>query len=228
MYETTDALFTGICDAIREKDGTTEPIRHQQIPARIAAISGGGEFTSAFYTYKDRLKIENMVVSGFGAGHAIYTPEAFMPGDKPWVIQTKFRLSENSAKSRNFIVGVDSANKVNCPFIAVRDNNTAISAGIPNASGDNYIQQIANYEFSIDIDYWIRYIREKTEYILQISTNGSDYENIIQFDCADEPYQDNTSILRFGNYRGSHELAGSIDLKETYIKIGDEIWWGRG
>lgn len=38
MYETVKGLFTGICDAIREKDGTTELISHQEIPARIAAI----------------------------------------------------------------------------------------------------------------------------------------------------------------------------------------------
>lgn len=42
MYETVEGLFTGICDAIREKDGTTELISHQEIPARISAISGEG------------------------------------------------------------------------------------------------------------------------------------------------------------------------------------------
>lgn len=35
MYETTDALFTGICDAIRDKDGTTAQIVHQDIPESI-------------------------------------------------------------------------------------------------------------------------------------------------------------------------------------------------
>ncbi len=43
MFETVDALFKGICDAIREKDGTTALISHQQIPARIVAISSGGD-----------------------------------------------------------------------------------------------------------------------------------------------------------------------------------------
>lgn len=42
MYETTEALFAGICDAIREKDGTTELISHQNIPERITAIPSGG------------------------------------------------------------------------------------------------------------------------------------------------------------------------------------------
>lgn len=38
MYQSLTELFTGICNAIRSKDGTTEPIQHQDIPDRIAAI----------------------------------------------------------------------------------------------------------------------------------------------------------------------------------------------
>ena len=38
MFESVSSLFTGICDAIREKDGTTALIPHQDIPDRIAAI----------------------------------------------------------------------------------------------------------------------------------------------------------------------------------------------
>lgn len=41
-YETVDSLFDGICGAIREKDGTTEQIAHQDIPERILGISSGG------------------------------------------------------------------------------------------------------------------------------------------------------------------------------------------
>lgn len=41
-YTTITELFSGICDAIRAKDGTTDPINHQDIPARIAAIQAGG------------------------------------------------------------------------------------------------------------------------------------------------------------------------------------------
>ena len=51
MYETVDALFTGICDAIRDKDGTTEFINHQDIPERIAGISSGSG-KEKYYIYK--------------------------------------------------------------------------------------------------------------------------------------------------------------------------------
>ena len=39
-YTDLSSLFKGICDAIRAKDGTTDLIAHQDIPARISALSG--------------------------------------------------------------------------------------------------------------------------------------------------------------------------------------------
>lgn len=42
MYQSLAELFTGICNAIRSKDGTAEPIQHQDIPDRIMTLSGAG------------------------------------------------------------------------------------------------------------------------------------------------------------------------------------------
>ena len=47
-YETLPELFTGICDAIREKTGSSATINHQDIPAQIAAIETGGDVEIAF------------------------------------------------------------------------------------------------------------------------------------------------------------------------------------
>lgn len=41
-YTTSTQLFTAICNAIRAKDGTTDPIPHQDIPSRILSLSGSG------------------------------------------------------------------------------------------------------------------------------------------------------------------------------------------
>lgn len=51
-YETVDSLFVGICDAIREKDGTTAMINHQDIPDRIMGIQVGGGVNERYYIYK--------------------------------------------------------------------------------------------------------------------------------------------------------------------------------
>lgn len=44
-YSSIADLFTGICDAIRSKDGTTDLIQHQDIPDRIMALSSSGDST---------------------------------------------------------------------------------------------------------------------------------------------------------------------------------------
>lgn len=49
MYGTVDSLFKGICDTIRERDGTTTLIAHQDIPSRIKSIVGGGEGGSLIF-----------------------------------------------------------------------------------------------------------------------------------------------------------------------------------
>ena len=43
-YESLNALFTATADAIRAKDGTTEPIVADNFPTRIQAISSGGDY----------------------------------------------------------------------------------------------------------------------------------------------------------------------------------------
>jgi hypothetical protein len=40
-YNTIQDLFTGICDSIRAKTGETDLINHQDIPAKIDAITTG-------------------------------------------------------------------------------------------------------------------------------------------------------------------------------------------
>lgn len=41
-YNTLSELFKGICDAIRNKEGSTGVINHQDIPARIEAMTTSG------------------------------------------------------------------------------------------------------------------------------------------------------------------------------------------
>lgn len=40
MYMDISSLFKAICNAIREKEGTSQPILHQEIPERIRALEG--------------------------------------------------------------------------------------------------------------------------------------------------------------------------------------------
>lgn len=66
-YETLPALFTGICDAIREKTGGTALIDHQDIPSQISAIQTGGDEIIALN--------DLLVVEAYGTGSKSYTVE---------------------------------------------------------------------------------------------------------------------------------------------------------
>lgn len=221
-YTTIDSLFIGICDAIREKDGTTALINHQDIPERIAAISGGGDggevFTSPFYTHDGTsgMKIENMVASNFKANSAIFINEAFLPGDSTWEIGVKFTWPEKLTKYANVLFGSWKNSFYKCPTLEIGSdyNLKKVVAAVPDGSSTwnhigNYIAAVTPGE-----DYWTKFT----------------FEDIIQIDYG-AMYQDaNYSMLQFGgiNRSSNHYFEGSIDLKRTYIKIGGEIWWGRG
>jgi len=45
VYETVGELFTAICDAVREIEGSEDLIPHQEIPARIKIPSNYGLVT---------------------------------------------------------------------------------------------------------------------------------------------------------------------------------------
>ena len=56
-YENVKDLRTAICDSVREKEGSSELIPHQELPERISGISGGGVFIE---------KYEYVNCSGYG------------------------------------------------------------------------------------------------------------------------------------------------------------------
>lgn len=45
MFESVSSLFTGICDAVRELEGSEDLIPHQEIPERIKIPSNYGLVT---------------------------------------------------------------------------------------------------------------------------------------------------------------------------------------
>lgn len=232
MYETVDSLFTGICDSIREKDGTTEPISHQDIPTRIAAISGCGEtFASPFYTYNGGgLKIENMVTSNFGINSCIYTMEAFRPLDENWEIQTKFKTPISWVHAAPAIfASMTYKGSVQCDFEEYNGRYT-MWIGLSTDDGRYWTQEgYADYDFEQDKWYWVRCIFDGERYTAHISTDGNVFEEIISINYSGQFYQpESNNKFMFGGRQSSsgNVFDGSIDLKETYIKIGEEIWWG--
>ncbi len=234
MYETTEALFAGICDAIREKDGTTELISHQQIPERIAAISGGAEaFMSPFCAYDGSgMKLEDMVASDFRDKSAIFLRDAFLPGDSTWEIGVKFTWPKTLTKYANVLFGSWHRGFFDCPTLEIGSSKNLMKVVAAVPDGTSAWNHIGNYTAAVTPGetYWTKFKFDGEKYVVSLSEDGQTFENIIQIDYGVMYQNANYSYLQFGgiNRSDNHYFEGSIDLKETYIKIGDEIWWGEG
>ncbi|MCM1416673.1 MAG: hypothetical protein NC430_12220 [bacterium] len=243
MYKTVGALFKDTCDAIREKDGTTALIPHQQIPDRIRAIhmgeGGGGDvvassFPSAFYTYSgDGLKLENMVASNFQSQYGIFFGEPFLPGNSPWEIGVKFTWPKTLVKHANVLFGC-WLNYYYCPSLEIGSdrNINKVVALVPDGATNAWNHQ-GTYMATptLGADYWVKFKFDGEKYVVSLSDDGKTFEDIIQIDYGVMAQNwGNNCKLQFGGIcrSSNHCFEGTIDLKETYIKIGDEIWWGAG
>ncbi len=237
-YKTLDSLFDGICNAIREKDGTTALISHQDIPERIKSIPnvcGGGVevFQSPFCTCKGSgMKLENMVASKFTDISAIFINEAFLPGDSKWEIGVKFTWPETLSKYANVIFGSWYCGFFDCPTLEIGSNRDLMRVVAAVPDGSSAWNHMGNYEAKVTpgANYWTRFKFDGNKYLVSLSADGQNFEDIIQIDYG-VMYQNATnSKLQFGgiNRSDNHYFEGSIDLNETYIKIGSQTWWGRG
>lgn len=54
VYENLKDLMTGICDAVRSKEGSSELIPHQELPERISGIKSGSVINSSATTFLSR------------------------------------------------------------------------------------------------------------------------------------------------------------------------------
>lgn len=233
IYNNINDLFTGICDAIREKDGTTGLINHQNIPGRIRAISDVGieTSTSPFYTYSGSgLKLENMVASNFNDYSAVFLKEPFLPGEATWEIGVKFTWPETLSKHANVLFGSWNGSFFYCPTLEIGTsyNLMDVLAAVPDGTFEWNHSGSYTAEATPGATYWVRFKYDGEKYVVSLSSDRQTFEDIIQIDYG-VMYQDATnSMLQFGGVNRSrdHYFEGSIDLKETYVKICEEIWWG--
>lgn len=236
-YANIDSLFKGICDAIREKDGTTELIRHQDIPERIAAISGGGSGEririGEFYTYNGGgIKVDDGVVSNFNSSSSIYTGKVFRPSDEQWEIQVKFKTPDAWVHAAPTLFASQRYRGSVQWDIEQLNGKWVMWLGLSTNNGSSWTQEAySDYEIESNKWYWTRVIFNGEKYFAKISTDGSSFEEILSIEYSGQFYQpEGNNQFMFGGRQGStpNIFDGSIDLKETYIKIGGQTWWGNG
>ena len=170
--------------------------------------------------------INDNVASGFSGSKYIQIPNAFKPANESWEFVLKLTLTTNTKQQRlagcvggyyktfglemsaSGIVGVGITSNGSSWDVCWMNGVTALQVGIP---------------------YWIKVSFTGTQYKLELSTDGVEYTLENSKNSTALLYQKNDSIINIG-YMGtetSKYFQGSIDLNESYIKIGSKYVWGK-
>ena len=170
------------------------------------------------------LQCENLVLNNFSSGVYAYIDKAFLPGSSAWEIVIKATLptlgsymSLTGGYGNYFYfpeLDITSAGKLQCCLSysgsgwgAYLAGSTALTAGTT---------------------YWFKLEFTGTAYNTYISTDGVTYTLEATATTTDTIYQNssNTKVCLGASNKTQPFTNGKIDLKESYIKIDNELFWG--
>lgn len=174
--------------------------------------------------------VNNGVLSGFSTSNYVKLPQIFNPGSSTWEIVIPFSVDnldteqsifmsciEGSALNRYLLLAVEpNTGEIRCYYNYEQTNwQTTGSFGAENT-------------ISTGKKYWVKVEYDGTNLKGYLSTNGSDYTLCLNEEIAIPATASTNNITTLGLYAANEKtmpLNGSIDLKECYIKIDNELWW---
>lgn len=167
--------------------------------------------------------ISNGVASNFSNTNYLTLPTAFQPAANPWVNVLKVNMNNNGA------TGVFLGN-TSSGYFRLGFNNTNIVALYlsTNSTSFNIGQLIGTTAMVNGVDYWVKATFDGTKYQIFLSTDGESYNLEGTLNSSSIPAYQSLSTLGAGNnsnYSTPQYTQGSIDLKNSYIKINDKEFW---
>lgn len=166
------------------------------------------------------------IASGFASGNLLTTNKSISFGSNKWEFKTKFRLTANNADSR--LIGSAGGSFVYSPMLGIVNNKFAVwlstnntswdlAGGFPNPQGTVTLQN--------NTDYYVKFGWNKTQYYVQYSIDNVTYITDWTLASTTPVYEIYTLIPLGSNITSNYPLIGTMDLKETYIKVNDKIVW---
>ena len=153
----------------------------------------------------------------------------FAPSNNDWEICIKFNMS--SLKDQSALIGCAYSNNYwSTPSIEYTTQNDGLWFGI-STNGSSWTFSGKTGSIESGKDYWVKLSYSSVDgYKFLLSENGVDFEVKYETSVTDVQYQNESrSIMQlFSVANSSSHLASTaeIDLRETYVKFGDEIVWG--
>lgn len=179
-----------------------------------------GTLTSALpYAVNGSLTNSDNVFSGFSIENYISLNEYFIPNKNSWEITTKITTAE-TLSATNHIFGIDDFSLM----VGINiDTNTFLLTVGNNTASWNIGYVVGTHSVQVSTNYWLRVKFTGTAYVLEYSTNGTDYTQDVVIESTENLL---AGILNFGLYSPeTYYFEGSIDLNATQIKINSELWW---
>lgn len=195
------------------------------------------------------LQNSNHVLSGFTNSDYAQIPVTFGPVDQAWEIQIKFKYKQTTASVQfnpvyqNLLTPEvdDSAFISHLYLTTVKHNNIRTYLNLElkytNPSGSVVSETLqSNYLDSSLIDnndYWLKIEYSNAQLHVKLSSDGETYTNIInRINLGSSTFRiyDKSFLILGANPRASSisPWLGSIDLKECYLSVGNNIIWQGG
>ena len=164
------------------------------------------------------------IASGFASGNLLTTNKSISLGSNKWEFKTKFRLTANNADSR--LMGSAGGTSSYSPTLGIINNKFAIWLSSNGTSYNLAGQTTGTVTLQNNTDYYVKFGWNKTQYYVQYSIDDVSY--ITDWTLASTTPVSEIDIpipLGINNTAEPYPLIGTIDLKETYIKVNDKIVW---
>ena len=176
-------------------------------------------------TEKGSLKIYKGLVSGFSSSNYLeVTPSFNVSSAKNWEMVYKITTGSNVTTGQTICGHTGSSNYD--PVAITTNTSKHFALTLASSSSSNFLNAVSGtYTMLPNTTYWLKVTFDGSKYVLSYSLDGINFTEDVVKESTKVPY---TSNLVLGRQQGSDSefpFLGTIDLKDCYIKIDDEIWW---
>lgn len=161
--------------------------------------------------------ITDNVVSGFTTSDYLKSNSVF-PANTATSFEFVTKINLSSVASTSCVV---SSINSTIPFhLNIRDGKARLYPGSES------VYKNGSFVFSTNTDYWIKVCWDSSGWSFKYSTDGTTYTiDFSGYSKTTVPHENYVVIGRNYVSGGSEPFLGSIDLKETYIKVNDKLWF---
>lgn len=181
------------------------------------------------YTVVGSPTIENGIASGFSSSNYLQLQQPFNPSNNKWEVFIKIQTSSSLTNAYFFRSSISAPSQEGRFGIVVSTRDTKHFRLAISTDGTSFLLiNDGTYTILTNTDYWIKFGWTGTEYYLDYSIDNITFTRDITCVESNGVYNGLT-ITQFGIYSYNNAYRdpfnGSIDLNETYIKIGDGYFW---